>query len=166
MECSYNIYFRNHRKGHRIISVPIMKNTCSCCDDKYTCRLSRFNKNIQQDELDKELRHDLIQYYKYLEESIKQYKDIERDISKGKYANKYVCELTKLSEAPLSAMVMDNTEKITVEEYLKRHPDHKDRMRVLGIRKVENVSDVQYGLNIDELMEDLEYTKRELNKLR
>lgn len=166
MECAYNIYFRNHRKGNRIISVPILKNTCSCCENKDNCRVSRFNKNIIQDDLDKELRHDLIQYYRYLEESINQYKNIERDIQKGKYDDKYICKLTKLSEAPLSAMVMDGTEKISVEEYLQRHPDHKNRMRVLGMRKVEKVSDVVYGLNIDELLEDLEYTKRELNKLR
>lgn len=165
MECAYNIYFRNHRKGNRIISVPILKNTCSKCEDRENCRISRFNKNIKQDDLDRELRQDLIQYYKYLKESIDQYKDIESDIKKGKYKDKYICELTKLSEAPLSAMVMDETDKITVEEYLQRHPDHKDKMRILGMRKIEKVSDVAYGLNIEELKEDLEYVKRELDKL-
>ena len=165
MECDYNIYFRNHRKGNRIISVPILKNTCSKCENRENCRISKYNNNINQDDLDRELRQDLIQYYKYLKESIKQYKDIESDIKKGKYKDKYICELTKLSEAPLSAMVMDETERITVEEYLQRYPDHINKMRILGMRKVEKVSDVAYGLNLEDLKEDLEYVKGELDKL-
>ena len=165
MECAYNIYFRNHRKGNRIISVPILKNTCSKCEDRENCRISRFNKNIKQDDLDRELRGDLIQYRDYLKDSIKQYKDIERDILNGKYENRYLCELMRLSEAPLSAMVMDGTDKITVKEYLERHPNDKDRMRILGVRKVEKVSDVAYNLNLNELIEDLEYVEDELRKL-
>ena len=165
MECAYNIYFKNHRKGHRIISVPILKNTCSCCEQKDNCKISIFNKNVLQDDLDKELKQDLIQYYRYLHDSLNQYKNIENDIRKGKYDNKYICELCKLSEAPLTAMVMDNAEKITVEEYLKKHPNHLNRMRVLGMRKVEKVSDVVNGLDKEELLEDIEYVEEMLKQL-
>lgn len=165
MECNYNIHFRKHRKGNRIISVPILKNTCSECDYKYECRISIFNTNIRQDELDESLRNDLVQYRNYLREGITQYKTIENDIKNGKYDGKYVCELTKLSEAPLSSMIIDDGEKITVEEYLKRHPTHKHRNRILGMKKVEKVSDVVYGLNLNELLEDLEYVEEALKEL-
>lgn len=165
MECNYNIYFRKHRKGNRIISVPILKNTCSECDYKYDCKISIFNKRIREDELDKSLRKDLVQYRNYLKEGIGQYKSIENDIRNGKYDDKYVCELTKLSEAPDSAMIMDGTEKVTVKEYLERHPTHKHRNRILGMKRVEKVSDVVYGLNLNEMLEDLEYVENELKKL-
>lgn len=165
MECAYNIYFKNHRKGHRIISVPILKNTCSCCENKEDCKLSIFNKKVKQDDLDRELKYDLVQYRKYLEECMDEYKNIESDIRKGKYDDKYVCELVKLSEAPLNAMVMDGTEKITVEKYLERHPNHINKMRVLGVRKVEKVCDVVRGLDKKEILEDLKYVKNQLNEL-
>lgn len=165
MECAYNIYFKNHRKGHRIISVPILKNTCSCCEQKDNCKISIFNKNVKQDDLDNELRKDLIQYYKYLHDCLNQYKSIEEDIRKGKYADKYRCELVRLSEAPLDAMVMNNTKKITVKQYLERHPDHINKMRILGMKKIEKVCDVVNGLNKEELLEDIEYVEEMLKQL-
>lgn len=165
MECAYNIYFRNHRVGHRIMSVPILKDTCSCCEDRFNCKISIYNKNVQQDELDKALKVDLLNYKKYLEESIRQYKDIEKDIRNGKYAHKWQTELLRLSDAPDNAIVNCGTEKMTVKEYLEMFPSECDTKRIVGIKPIEKVSDVVYGLNINDLLEDLEYTKKELSKI-
>ena len=174
MECSYNIYFRNHRKGHRIISVPILKDTCSCCEDREYCKVSIFNNNIKQDDLDKELKYDLKQYERYLQKCMDLYKQIEGDILKGKYVDKYKCELLRLSDAPPTAIIYDvNLEnsygkkcgKITVKEYLEKYPDECDKKRIVGVKKISKVSDVVYGLNKGEIEDDLKYVREALKEL-
>ena len=48
---------------------------------------------------------------------------------------------------------------------MEEYPEEADNRKLVGVHKVEEVDDVCYGLNIQELESDLEYINEELSRL-
>lgn len=167
IECNYNKYFKRIKSDNRILSVPILKDTCINCKHKDECKLHRFNNPKKNNEV---LVQNLLQIKDYILESIREFKSIKKDIDDGLYENTYTFKVIQLKDAPLKGVVyrteeFGHTIEYSVEEYLENFPEEGDKRKLVGVHKVEEPSDVCYGLNIRELETDLEYINNELRRL-
>ena len=167
IECNYNKYFKKVRSNNRVYSVPVLKDTCINCKNKKECGLHRFSNPRKNNEI---LIQNLLGLKDYIKESLFIARNIQKDIDKGLYSDSYTFKLVKLGDAPLKGVVYKNeglgyTVEYTVEEYLEQYPEEADDKKLVGVHKVEEVEDVCYGLNIQELESDLEYINQELSRL-
>ena len=167
IECNYNRYFQKIRSNNRVYSVPVLKNTCINCKNKKECNLHRFTNPRRNNEI---LIRNLLELKDYIKESLFIARNIQKDIDNGLYSDSYTFKVVKLSDAPLKGVIYKNedvgyTVEYTVEEYLEEYPEEADNRKLVGVHKVEEVDDVCYGLNIQELESDLEYINEELSRL-
>lgn len=167
--CEYNKVFEKIRDKDRIKSVPVLKNTCLNCNYKSFCPITKTNNHRNNNEY---LVKNLLFLKDNIKENIREYYRIDNDIKNGLYKDSYKFDLIKLGEVEdkLNSVVYDSTSEgllieYSVEEFLNKQPHLVDKKKLVGYKKVTEVSDVVYGLDIRELEEDLDYVNEELRRL-
>ena len=167
--CEYNFHFEKIRQNNRILSVPILKNTCINCKFKEECHIPKFNSIKKNNEF---LIDNLLQLKEYIEECIIEYNRLDSEIKDGKYQDAYTFDLIMLDDVPNKdeSIVHKADEygvlnQYTVNEYLELYPQDIHKKKLVGIHKVKTVSDIVVGLNKQELEEDLKWVNEELRIL-
>ena len=167
--CNYDFHFKKVKQKNRIISIPILKNTCINCKHKEECNITKMKPIRQNNEL---LLESFYQLKDYIEECILEYKRVEYEIENGVYSETYTHKVMVLDDVPNKKESVTYktdpygvTDQYTVYEYLIKYPQDRYVKKLVGIHKVKEVSDVLYGLNIKELESDLEYINQEISRL-
>lgn len=164
--CEYNKYFAKIRQENRVVSIPILKNTCIHCKYNNECHMTKLHNTRKNNEF---LITNFLELRDYIKECLNEYGRIEKDIEAGLYDESYTYRFIKLNEVPNKAEAVihktdecGEVDQCTVEEYLTLYPNESTKKRLVGIHKVKEVSDVCYGLNKVELEKDLEYINNQL----
>lgn len=125
-----------------------------------------FNNPKKNNEL---IIQNLLEVKDFITESLKEARNIQKDIDDGGYEEAYSFRFMKLDEAPEDSVIIEvegfgNPIQYSYDEYLAKYPHMLTRKKLVGIPNIKSSEDVCYGLNIKELESDLEYINEELRR--